>query len=126
MEVSSAWTKEKYGTYFRKAGDGVFQRYNAVLGILSTYHFDHASGKVSVRQEQRIDDILDFNVMQQNEHRGFKGDGLHQATRIPTVEYWKIMKQCGFTPGQGYDERKFRQILNDRDNYKLKTVPGRI
>lgn len=123
------WQKERYGTYIRKIGPGTYQRYNHKLGILTTMLIEHLPGgakKVHVKQEQRVDDILDFNVKQQNEHKGFKGDGLHQVTRIPAVEYRKIMERCGFQPGHGYDKKKFRQILNDRDYYKLKTVSGRI
>lgn len=124
--MATGWQKERYGTYLRKIGPGQFQRYNHHLGILSTYTFDHMTGQVGVKQEQRIDDILDWNVKQQNEHRNFAGDGMKQTARIPTVEYWKIMKQCGFEPGKGHDERKFRAIINDRDFSKLKTVSGRV
>ena len=131
MIYGADWQAERYGTYIRKVGPGTFQRYNHQLGILTTMEIEHLPGggkKVHVNQQQRVDDILDLNVYQQN-HCDAPKEGLRQATRIPVIEHRKIMKQCGLDekkPQDGYDEKKFRQIVNDRDFYKFKTVSGRI
>jgi len=84
---------------------------------------------MTVRHEQPkqlIQGVLDMNIARQNDFTGFKGKEMYQATSLPIAIHEQIKKKCGFQPGHGYDEKKFRQIINDRDNYKLKTVPGRI
>lgn len=123
------WRDMGRGTWERKTGPGTFQRYNHYLGILSTYLIEHLEGgkmRVHVRQDQRMDDILDANVRQQNDFKGYHGDDMYQATRIPIVVHEQIKKKCGFKPGIGYDPVEFKKLLNDRDYYKLKTVPGRL
>lgn len=109
---------------FRRAGPGLYVKWNPVLGIRTTVRFEGAL--MHVRHEQRVDDVLDLNVAQQNDFAGYRGKELVQATRIPLVEHRKIMARCGFVPGQGYDVKKFRQIVNDRDFCKFRTVPGNI
>ena len=115
---------------YEKVGNGHFVKWNPLLGIKSTLLIEPSgiAGKVNVttRREQYVGDILDLNVKQQNDFSGYKGKELFQGSRIPIVQHQRIMEKCGFKPGQGYDEKKFRQILNDRDFYKLKTVPGKL
>lgn len=109
---------------FHQIGPGTYQKWNELLGIRTTIKFQ--DGKIHVKHEQRIDDVLDLNVAQQNNFYSFKGVDSFQGTRIPLVEHRKIMKQCGYQQGKGYDQKKFKQIVNDRDNYKFRTVPGKI
>ena len=109
---------------FKQVSPNVYVKWNELLGIRTTIHFD--GPKIHVKHEQRVDVILDANAEQANSFTGYKGKEMVQATRIPVIEHRKIMQRCGFKPGQGYDEKKFKQIVNDRDNYKFKTVPGRI
>lgn len=118
------------GVSYVQVGIGRYVKHNPILGVTS-YLTVEPSGKpgkvnVHVRHEQRVDDTLDLNVYQQNEFRSFKGMDGYQATRIPLVEHRKIMQQCGFQAGHGYDEKKFKQIVNDSDFRKFKIVPGRI
>lgn len=109
---------------FRQIGPGTYVKWNPVLGIRTTVRFE--SGVCHVKHEQRVDDVLDLNVAQQNNFEGFRGKDLVQAARIPLVEHRKIMARCGFAPGAGYDVKKFKQILNDRDFCKFKTIPGKL
>ena len=117
---------------FVKVAPSTYQKWNATLGIRTTVFFFKEDGKqmVTVRHEQPkalIADIIDLNVKQQNSHDGKYGSKLiTQTSRLPLTVHRQIMQQCGYQPGYGYDEKKFRQILNDRDNYKLKTVSGTI
>jgi hypothetical protein len=113
---------------FRVVGPGHYVKYNPLTGIRTTVILEGTGDTrtMHVRHDQRVDDILDLNVARQNDHKGFKGVDMFQATSIPMVEHSKIMAKCGYKPGQGYDVKKFKQILNDRDFYKFKTVPGRI
>lgn len=109
---------------FRQIGAGLYVKWNPLLGIRTTVRFEN--GLMHVKHEQRVDDVLDLNVAQQNDFTGYRGKDLVQATRIPMVEHRKIMARCGFEPGAGYDVKKFKQIINDRDYSKFKTVPGKI
>lgn len=73
------------------------------------------------------DTIIEDNVARQNDWRGnFKGMDAFNAVRAPMPVWQQIMKQCGFKQGQGYDEKKLKQIVNDSDYSKLKVVPGKI
>lgn len=116
---------------FTYIGPGTYQKWDSVLGIRTTVKFEGEGDQklVHVRHEQPkqvIQDILDLNVARQNAFSGYGGDMMHQTSSIPLTVHSQIMKQCGNIPGVGYDQKKFSQILNDRDYYKLKTVPGRI
>ncbi len=119
---------------FRQIAPNTYQKWNAVLGVRTTVTFveagDRAGRKIHVRHDQPkalIADVLDRNVAMQNDFKGrYGGDLITQTASLPIVVHSQIMKQCGFQPGFGYDTKKFRQILNDRDNYKLKCVPGKI
>ena len=115
---------------YRRVGPGKYIKFNPLLGITTKLWITASSksGKVDIHtlHTQNVEDILDLNVKQQNDFSGYRGKEGYQATRIPMVEYQQIMKRCGFKPGQGYDHKKFRQILNDSDYSKLRTVPGKI
>lgn len=109
---------------FRQIGPGLYVKWNPTLGVRTTVHFEN--GLIHVKHEQRIDDVLDLNIAQQNAFDGYRGKDLVQATRIPMVEHRKIMQACGFQPGHGYDVKAFKRIVNDRDYCKFKTVPGKV
>ena len=116
---------------YLQLGPGLYQKWNPILRIRSTVRVWHEGGKkyVTVKHEQPKADIkaiLDRNVAIQNDFGGYKNKQMYQGTSLPITVHKQVMKACGFKPGQGYDEKKFKQIINDRDYYKLKTVPGKI
>lgn len=115
---------------FTRIGPGTYQKWNAILGVRTTVTFDRDSRKIHVRHEQPralVDAVLARNVVMQNDFKGrFGADVITQTTSLPIAVHRQIMAACGFQPGRGYDEKKFRAILNDRDYYKLKCVPGKI
>lgn len=115
---------------FRQIGPDTYQKWNAALGVRTTLTFDRAGRKIHVRHDQPralVEAVLDRNVAMQNSaKRSFKDDYVTQVSSLPIAVHRQIMAQCGFQPGHGYDEKKFRAILNDRDNYKLKCVPGKL
>lgn len=120
---------------FKKVGSGRWAKWNPILRIRTVLEVSEYDGRGQplafrvYRQQPRedIEAILDLNVQTQNSWKGRYGADLGtQTTRIPIVIEQQIKEKCGFIPGQGYDEKKFRQIVNDRDYYKLKTVTGRI
>lgn len=118
---------------YKKVGAGRWLKWNPILFMYSELIANYENGRVksyTVRRWQPdwvLKATLDRNVAMQNDWKGrYGGDLITQTSSLPIAVHAQIMEQCGFKPGQGYDEKKFRQILNDRDNYKLKTVPGRI
>lgn len=118
---------------YKKVGAGKWQKWNPVLNVLSTIEAEYENGRIVryrvSRQQPKwfIDAVLDRNVAMQNSFKGTYGDDLvTQTTSMPIVVQQQVMEQCGFKAGQGYDEKKFRQIMNDRDYYKLKTIPGKL
>lgn len=119
---------------YKKVGPGLYRKWNPTLGVYSTIQVNYDSNgrrtgfTHSIAQPDYIlQQILDRNVAMQNSWKGkFGGDVVTQTTSLPIAVHQQIMAQCGFQAGHGYDEKKFRSILNDRDNYKLKTIPGRI
>lgn len=115
---------------FDRIGPNTYRKWNPILGVRTTLTFDRANGRIHVRHDQPralIDAVLERNVALQNgAKRSFKDDYVIQTASLPIAVHRQIMTQCGFQPGHGYDEKKFRAILNDRDNYKLKCAPGRL
>lgn len=116
---------------FQSIGPGQYRKYNPLTGIRTTVTFT-GSGEaraMHVKRETALQvqsAILDMNAADQNNFKGFKGVDIYQATRIPLIEHEKIMQRCGHQKGHGYDVKKFKQIINDIDYRKLKTVPGKI
>jgi hypothetical protein len=115
---------------FRQIAPGVYQKWNALMGIRTTVTFSPDGKTMHVRHDQPkklIRDVLNRNVALQNSGKSaHANDLITPVTSMPITVHKQVMQKCGFKPGQGYDVKKFRQIVNDRDYYKLKTVPGRI
>ena len=120
---------------YTKVAAGKWVKWNPILRIRSTiqaveWDSKGRATKFTVYREQPKEDIqaiVDLNVAMQNADKGnHVHDLITQTSRMPITVHQQIMQQCGWQPKHGYDEKKFRQILNDRDNYKLKTVAGNI
>lgn len=116
---------------FKCIAPDTYQKWNELLGVRTTlwFHGVGAERKVTVRHEQPkqlIADILDMNVTRQNDFKGFKGVEMYQGTSVPLAVHAQIKKMCGFQPGHGYDEKRYKRIVNDSDYQKLRTVPGKI
>jgi hypothetical protein len=101
-----------------------FIRYNHISGKRITVKIE--AGTLHVREEQNVEKLIELNKTQQNDFTGYRGKLLTQLTRIPEVIHNDFMRKCGFVPGQGYDEKRFKQLINDPDHRYLKTVPGKI
>lgn len=116
---------------FQKIAHNTYRRWDPVLQKRVTVTFEGTGERklmhVKIEQpKQLIQDILDMNVEQQNSFAGYGNAEGFQAFRMSPQVYQQIMEKCGHQPGKGYDEKKFKSILNDRDYYKLKTIPGRV
>jgi hypothetical protein len=116
---------EGYQLHQSNGWETSYVRFNPATGIKTYIVFDHKNGKVIVRKTQVVQNLVDLNLAEQAEFNGFKGDRPYRVARIPWVERNKMMEACGYQDGE-YDEAKYNAILDDRDNYKLKTIPGRI
>ncbi len=114
---------------FRHIGAGLYVKYEPATGIRTTIRFERKGdgpGLMRVRHDQRVDNIIELNKIQQNEFRGYRHDLMTQVTRIPLLEHRKIMEKCGYQPGHGYDQKRFARILNDPDYRFFKTVSARL
>jgi hypothetical protein len=114
---------------YKQIGPGHYVKWNDALKIRTTLKFE--GDKIHVRHDQPkwvMQTILDDNVSLQNSfsRKSYKGQELYQGARIPLPVFMQLRKESGFVPGQGYDEKKFRSLLNDRDYYKLKVTPDKI
>lgn len=82
-----------------------------------------------VHESQEIGAILDGNTRAFNDHDPYqrtKHLGTHVAS-IP-IAVWMDWKRQGFVgaPGTIIDDKKFAAALNDYQNRKLRTAPGRV
>jgi hypothetical protein len=112
--------------------ESVYQKWNRhTLTRTTVTIWGQGEGKMmNVKHEQPKwvqETIIEDNVARQNDWRGnFKGMDAFNAIRAPMPVWQQIMRDTGFQAGHGYDEKKFRQIVNDSDYSKLKVVPGKI
>jgi hypothetical protein len=95
---------------------------------IRTYLIFEADGTVRVRKTQRVDATLDINKAQANGFSGYRGKDWVCTSRVPLVEWSKLLAACGASPGRApeYDRDRMRKILNDADYRAFKTVPGRV
>jgi|GEM_PF-6111810 len=93
--------------------------------LIRTYLIFEGDGTIRVRKTQRVDAVLDLNQAQANAFGGYRGKSMVCTSRVPMVEWGKLMNRCGRENGE-YDDKKLRQILNDSDNRAFKTVPGQV
>ncbi|MDX2143020.1 MAG: hypothetical protein SFV19_06675 [Rhodospirillaceae bacterium] len=95
---------------------------------IRTYLIFEADGTVRVRKTQRVDRVLDANAVQAGTFSGYRGKDWVCTSRVPLVEWTKLLTACGAAPGRApeYDRERMRKILNDADYRAFKTVPGRV
>lgn len=117
--------QQEYALQHSNGWETSYVKENAQTGIKTYIIFDHKNGKVTIRKTQRVDRLIDANLAEQADFTGFKGDRPYRVARVPWIERQKMMEACGLQNGE-YDEAKYNAMLDDRDNYKMKTIPGRI
>jgi hypothetical protein len=95
---------------------------------IRTYLIFEADGTIKVRKTQRVDAVLDLNKDQANAFTGYRGKEWVCTSRVPLIEWNKLLTASGGTPGidAEYDRDKMRKLLNDADYRAFKTVPGKI
>ena len=136
MHQRPTYAQEKpkgMGGGYKKVDDNGYGRvtykdYDPVTGIMSLIHFD-GEGKMITKRYQNVDAIVDMNKVYKDDHRPHMKAKMQRQTSIPTLEFWKIMEQCGYKAGKAggdYDKKRFDQIINDPDYAKFRTVPGKI
>jgi hypothetical protein len=112
---------------FKMIGPGTYQKWNPKTLVRTTVKFDGDLMHVRHEQPKWVQDtILEDNVARQNSFGGYGNADSFHGMRAPMPVWQQIMKRCGFKQGQGYDEKKLKQIVNDSDYSKLKVVPGKI
>lgn len=95
---------------------------------IRTYLIFEADGTIRVRKTQRVDAVLELNKDQAGAFTGYRGKDWVCTSRVPVVEWNKLVTASGGTPGveADYDREKMRKFLNDADYRAFKTVPGRV
>lgn len=114
---------------YQMVAPGYYIKYNPMTGVKTEiWRKARTDGgfDMKVRHSQRVDQIIDANLEQQSNFNGYHKSGLRHVARLPITEWNKIREATGWKPGQGYDEVALRRYLNDRDNYKLKTIPKAV
>jgi hypothetical protein len=112
---------------YKMIGPGTYQKWNPKTLVRTTVKFEGELMHVRHEQPKWVQQtILDDNQARKNDFAGYGNADAYNGIRAPMPVWQQIMKQCGFKQGQGYDQKKFRQIVNDSDYSKLKVVPGKI
>jgi hypothetical protein len=95
---------------------------------IRTYLTFAGDGTIRVRKTQRVDAVLDLNKDQANAFSGYRGKDWVCTSRVPMVEWNKLVAASGGALGvtPEYDRERMRKILNDADYRAFKTVPGKI
>ncbi len=85
-------------------------------------------GTIRVRKTQRVDAVLELNKDQANAFSGYRGKQWVCTSRVPMVEWNKLVTAAGGMPGTApeYDRTKMRKMLNDADYRSFRTIPGKI
>lgn len=93
-----------------------------LTGATQYFHYDEMTDETVIETVQDLEPLFDFNAATYNsiDEKAKWGDGKVVA-RLPLNIYMDL-KQRGILD----DQRKFRQWLNDRDNLKFRTRPGRV
>lgn len=93
-----------------------------LTGARQFFYHDEETDETVIETVQDLDPLFEFNAQSFNaiDERARWGDGKTVA-RLPLNVYMDL-KQKGIID----DQRKFRAWLNDRDNLKFRTRPGRV
>ncbi len=98
--------------------------------VITKYH--HDGDRLIIERVQDIEPIIEQNKRAMNEWSGhnestrWKGD-FHHVASIPEVVIEKWCKDHGFTYADFIkDSSIVKRFLNDSDNAKFRTKPGRI
>jgi hypothetical protein len=105
--------------------------YDSVTGTRKIFH-ELADG-YAIETQTDVTDIIEMNKAQHaatGEREPFKGDFLDGQTlvaRIPLSIYFELHRKGIIDPdGDCHDDSRLVRHLNDRDNIKLRTRPGRL
>ncbi len=109
-----------------------YRDYDPVTGIKRELFFD-GEGNVTHRVTQMNASLKKFADTVKENHKPFahtkRGGGFEQQALIPIIDYFNILKRCGWKPGTApteVDNKKLDRILNDSNEPVMKTRPGRI
>jgi len=107
-------------------GERTYMKENPLLKI-RTYLIFKNDGTITVRKTQRIDATIDANVQDQNSFYSFGNQPMVRVANVPLIVDRQFKEKAGLNHRTGeFDRKKYNSLLDDRDNYKLKTVPKKI
>lgn len=94
--------------------------------VVSTFHYDHSTDTPGIMRTQKARPYLDQNARCRAD--SVQTGDLRLKGSIPFVLLEYLLKQRGLTYyqwrrlGRKERDRWFAEVLNDRDNYKLRTA----
>lgn len=116
---------EKYQAHLMAKNEWGLLSYRADSGI-SIYVRKDENGIIHIREDQPVQPIIDENKALANQWDGWKGKTFGAVvSRIPTVIYNRLKKECGFD-GVQYDQKAMNKKLNSSDYAYLRTGGGRL
>lgn len=90
-------------------------------GITRYFVMDHATGTFKIVTEQNVEPLLDAaqeNFKNFDERTPWKGDQ-HMVAKMPMT----VLEQC---MREQWDQERIKRWVNDPDNRKFRTRPGRV
>lgn len=89
-------------------------------GVSSWFRYNDADDTITMRETQDAEVLMRLNQHQYNatDERARYGDGLQKMGSIPLTMFYEN--------GMNKDPDAIKKFLNDRDNAKFRTRPGRL
>ena len=99
-------------------------------GSVDKVQYDESTGKIHVKHEKDVSDIIELNKRQFNEaDRHYNHDVFNHVARIPVdlLSAWLQMKGIKYEEFMRDGEQKIlKRFLNDPDNKLCRTKPGKL
>lgn len=93
-----------------------------LTGSRQFFYYDEATDETTIETVQDAEPLMDLNLASYNsiDHRARWGEG-QMVARLPLNIFWDL-KQRGIIGNQ----KAFSRWLNDSENMKFRTRPGRV
>ncbi len=103
--------------------------YNPFTGVEITYERDSMTGKLNIYQRQRCDEVIDAATRLRNEGPRPMASG-RTVAMIPPLLAQQVAQEAGINlyrvPSKERIEFLKRNIVNNRDYYRLRTTEGHV
>jgi hypothetical protein len=105
--------------------------HDPLTGTNTWFHFDDATGVITLEAEGEVGDTTDFSKALYNEfdeRARFTSDVHNHVATIPDFLYYQLNNQFFTESGGDAAEvkKRWKAWLNDSDNKAFRTRPGRV